>query len=32
MGAVGRELVEAEFSHLKVGLQLATALRQAAAG
>jgi glycosyltransferase involved in cell wall biosynthesis len=32
MGAVGRALVEAEFSHVTVGLQLAAALRQAAAG
>ncbi|MDR3538384.1 MAG: glycosyltransferase family 4 protein [Acetobacteraceae bacterium] len=31
MGAVGRALVEAEFSHLKVGHDLAMALRQAAA-
>ena len=31
MGAAGRALVEAEFSHLKVGVQLAQALRQAAA-
>jgi glycosyltransferase involved in cell wall biosynthesis len=31
MGAVGRELVEAEFSHATVGVRLAAALRQAAA-
>jgi len=30
MGAAGRALVEAEFSHLTVGLRLAAALRQAA--